>query len=122
VPERVRTFAPGEEIAVELNFAYEGDVEIETVEAVFVREGSGEEIVLLGDARREPSTEGSGARYTARLGARVDLAAPPGEYRCARLLARDRFDDDWDFAAGLDLVVHVERTPLRLEVVASDFL
>lgn len=121
--ERIRRFAPGEEIGVELDFVYEGAVDIETVEAVFAREGSGEEIVLLGDARKEPSSgeEPVVARYNARVEARVEPGTPPGEYRCTRLSVRDRFDDDWNFRAGLDLVVRVERTPLRLEVVASDF-
>jgi hypothetical protein len=122
VSERARRFVPGEEIGVELDFVYEGAVDIETVEAVFAREVSGEEIVLLGDARKEPSGEESVARYNARIGARVEPGTPPGEYRCARLSVRDRFDNDWDFAAGLELIIRVERTPLRLEVVASDFL
>jgi hypothetical protein len=41
-----------------------------------------------------------------------------------RLSARDRFDDDWEFAeaARLDLVVRVERPPHRLEITANDFL
>jgi hypothetical protein len=121
VSERVRRFVPGEEIAVELNFVYEGAVNIESVEAVFAREGSGEEIVLLGDARKEPSTEESAVCYNARLRARVEPGAPPGEYRCVRLAVRDRFDDDWNFTARLDLIICVERGPLRLEVVASDF-
>ncbi len=50
--ERVRTFAPGEKVVIELGFEHEGDGEVEAVEAIFVREGSGEEIVLLGDAIR----------------------------------------------------------------------
>ncbi len=122
--DRVRVFAPGERAAIEMDFTYEGDAEIESVEAVFVREGSGEEIVFLGDAKEEVSGGGRATRYAARLEARIDPAAVPGEYRCARLSARDRLDDDWDFAdvATLDLVVRVERIPHRLEVMASRFL
>ena len=119
--ERVKRFVPGEEIAVELDFVYEGAVDIESVEAVFAREGSGEEIVLLGDARKEPSAGEPAVRYNARLGAMVEPGAAPGEYRCVRLSVRDRFDNDWDFAAGLDLIIRVEKAPFRLEVVASDF-
>jgi hypothetical protein len=121
---KARTFSPGDRITVEISFACEGDAEIEFVEAVFAREGSGEEIPLLGDARKESSPEDERAVYTAWLEAKIDPGATPGEYRCARLSARDRFDDDWDFtnAARLDLVVRVEKVPSRLEVAASDFL
>ncbi len=121
--DRARTFAPGEEVVIVLGFEYEGDREIESVEAVFAQEGSGEEIVLLGDARKEASVDRT-VRYAARLEARIAPNADPGEYRCARLSARDRLDDDWDFseAGKLDLVVRVERAPHRLEVTMSEFL
>ncbi|MDP8952942.1 MAG: hypothetical protein M3N18_12055 [Actinomycetota bacterium] len=121
--ERVRTFAPGEEVTISLGFEYEGDGEIESVEAVFVREGSDAEIVLLGDARKEASGDRS-ASYAARLGARIAPNADPGEYRCVRISAHDQLDDDWDFTdiARLDLTVRVERTPRRLEVTTSEFL
>ena len=121
---KARTFSPGDRISIEISFACEGDAEVESVEAVFVRKGSNEEIPLLGDARKESSPEDERAVYTARLEAEIDPGATPGEYRCARLSARDRFDDDWDFTdvAGLDLVIRVERAPHRLEVTASDFL
>ena len=121
--ERVRTFSPGEEVVVALGFEHEGDGEIESVEAVFVREGSGEELVFLGDAKKEASARQE-ARYTARLEAKIAApAVAPGEYRCARLFARDWLDD-WDFAdtTGLDLVIRVEPTPCRLRVTARDFL
>jgi hypothetical protein len=121
---KARTFSPGDRITIEISFACEGDAEIESVEAVFAQEDSNEEIPLLGDARKESSPEDERVVYTVRLEAKVDPGATPGEYRCARLSARDRFDDDWDFtdAAGLDLVVRVERAPHRLVVTASDFL
>jgi hypothetical protein len=114
---------PGEEVAISLRFEYEGDGEIESVEAVFVREGSDAEIVFLGDARKEASGDRS-TSYAARLGASIAPNADPGEYRCVRISARDRFDDDWDFAdiGRLDLVVRVERSPHRLEVTRSEFL
>jgi hypothetical protein len=125
VSERTRTFAPGEEVAIALGFEYEGCRGIESVEAVFVRQESGEEIVFLGDARKE-SPDGFGvARYVARLEVRINPCTTSGEYRCNRLLACDQLDDDWDFAdvAALDLVVRVERTlPRRLEVTTSEFL
>jgi hypothetical protein len=123
VSDRARTFALGEEVVIVLGFEYEGDRELETVEAVFVREGSGKELVFLGDARKETST-GQTIHYTARLKAEIDPNTDSGEYRCARLSARDRFDDDWDFAdiGRLDLVVRVERSPHRLEVTRSEFL
>jgi hypothetical protein len=119
-----KAFSPGDRITIDMGFACEGGGEIESVEAVFAREGSGEEILLLGDARKESSGEDERAAYTARLEAKIDPGATPGDYHCARLSARDRFDDDWDFAdaAVLDLVVRVERAPHRLEVTASDFL
>lgn len=122
--ERVRTYAPGEEVGVVLGFEYEGDGEIESVEALFVREGTGEEISLLGDANKEASDEGRAARYVARLGTSIDPGASSGEYRCARLSARDRLDDDWDFAdvTRLNLVIRVERVPRRLEITTSEFL
>ena len=123
--ERVRAYAPGEEISIEVGFTQEGDAEIESVEAVFTREGSGEQIVLLGDARAEASEKGPATRYyAARLKGRVPLDAGAGEYRRARLSARDRLDDDWDFAdvGKLDLVIRVERAPRRLAVTASNFL
>src|ERR671920_2151993 len=121
---KVRTFSSGDRVVVEISFACEDDAEIESVEAIFVREGSNEEIPLLGDARKESSAEGERAVYTARLEAEIDPGVARGEYRCARLSARDRFDADWDFtdAAGLDLVVRVQKAPNRLEVTASDFL
>ena len=117
-------FSPGEEVVIALGFEYEGDREIESVEAVFVREGLGREIVFLGDARREASGGGRVVHYAARLGARIAPDVAAGEYRCARLSARDLLDDDWDFADAtrLDLVIRVERTPPRLEVTASEFL
>ena len=121
---KVRTFSPDDRIVVEISFACEGDAEVESVEAIFVRVGSNEEIPLLGDARKESSPEDERAVYTARLEAEIDPGVARGEYRCARLSARDRFDDDWDFtdAAGLDLVVRVQKVPNRLEVTGSDFL
>ncbi|MCA1717532.1 MAG: hypothetical protein LC781_12140 [Actinobacteria bacterium] len=125
MPERARTFSPGERIAIDISLVREGDSEIESVEAVFAREGSDEEMRLLGDAREEASSGGEEeTTYSARLEGKVEPGTTPGEYRCVRLSARDRFDDDWEFAeaAWLDLVVRVERPPQRLEVTASDFL
>ena len=121
---KTRTFSPGDRVAIEISFACEGDAEVESVEAIFARERSGEEILLLGDCRKESSGEDERAVYTARLEAKVDPDVSPGDYHCARLSVRDRFDDDWDFAgsAGLDLVVRVKRAPHCLEVTASDFL
>ena len=121
---KARTFSSGDRVVVEISFACEDDAEIESVEAIIVREGSNEEIPLLGDARKGSSPEDERAVYTARLEAEIDPGVARGEYRCARLSARDRFDDDWDFtdAAGLDLVVRVQKAPNRLEVTASDFL
>ena len=122
MPER--TFSPGERIAIGISFAREGGAEIESVEAVFAREGSDGEIRLLGDAEREASRGEEETTYSARLEGKVEPGTTPGEYRCVHLTARDRFDDDWEFAEAsrLDLVVRVERLPHRLEVTASDFL
>ena len=124
MPERERTFSPGERIAIGISFAHEGGAEIESVEAVFACEDSDEEIRLLGDAKREVSGGKEETIYYARLQAKVEPGTTPGEYHCMRLSARDRFDDDWEFAevACLDLVVRVERPPHRLELKASDFL
>lgn len=121
---KVRTFSSGDRVVVEISFTCEDEAEIESVEAIFVREGSNEEIPLLGDARKESSPEDERAVYTARLETEINPGVARGEYRCTRLSARDRFDDDWDFtdAAGLDLVVRVQKVPNRLEVTASDFL
>jgi hypothetical protein len=79
---------------------------------------------LLGDAREEATGGKEETTYSARLEGNVEPGTSPGEYRCVRLSARDRFDEDWEFAeaAWLDLVVRVERPPQRLEVTASDFL
>ena len=54
----------------------------------------------------------------------MPLDAGAGEYRRARLSARDRLDDDWDFAdvGKLDLVIRVERARRRLAVTASDIM
>jgi hypothetical protein len=52
VPERARTFSPGERIAIGISFAYKGEAEVESVEAVFTREDSDSEMRLLGDAKR----------------------------------------------------------------------
>ena len=122
--ERARTFSPGERIAIGISFAREGGAEIESVEAVFAQEDSNGEIRLLGDAEREASTGEEETIYSARLEGKVEPGTTLGEYRCVRLSARDRFDDDWKFpeASRLDLVVRVERPPYRLEVTASDFL
>ncbi len=119
-----KTFLPGDRIPIGMGFAGEGGGEIESVGAVFAREGSGEEILLLGDARKESSGEEERVTYSAQLEAMVDPGTTPGEYRCVRLSARDRFDDDWGFTdpAGLDLVIRVERASPRLEVTASHFL
>ena len=120
MPER--TFSPGERVSIGISFVCEGGSEIEAVEAVFAREGSDGEIRLLGDAEKEAS--GGETAYSARLEAEVERGTAPGEYRCVKLTARDRFDDDWDFAeaARLDLVVRVEQSPRRLEVTGSKFL
>jgi hypothetical protein len=124
VPERARAFLPGTRIAIGISFAREGGAEIESVEAVFAREDSDEEIRLLGDAIREAFGGGEEITYSARLEAKVEPGTAPGEYHCVRLSARDRFDDDWEFAevARLDAVVRVERPPHRLGVTSSDFL
>jgi hypothetical protein len=121
---KVRTFSSGDRVVVEISFICEDDAQVESVEAIFVREGSNEEISLLGDVRKESSPEDERAVYTARLETEITPGVARGEYRCTRLFARDRFDDDWDFtdAAGLDLVVRVQKVPYRLEVTASDFL
>ena len=124
MPERARTFSPGERIAIGISFTREGEAEIESVEAVFAREDSDREIRLLGDAKREASGGEEETIYSARLEAKVEPGTTPGEYRCVRLSARDRFDDDWEFAEAvrLDLVVCVERPSQLLEITASDFL
>jgi hypothetical protein len=124
VQGKARTFSPGDRIAISIGFACKGGGDIKSVEAVFAREGSGEEILLLGDARKESSGEDKRVIYTAQLEAMVDPGTTPGEYHCVRLSGRDRFDDDWCFTdpAGLDLIIRVERASHRLEVTASDFL
>jgi hypothetical protein len=124
VSERARAFSPGERIAIWISFAREGGAEIESVEAVFARGDSDGEIRLLGDTIREASGGEEETIYSARLEAKVEPGTIPGDYHCVRLSARDRFDEDWEFAevARLDLVVRVERSPHRLEVTASDFL
>ncbi len=121
---KARTFSPGDRVVIEISFACEGSGEIESVEAVFAREGSGEQILLLGDSKKRSTGEGERAAYTARLEAKIDPDVTPGKYSYARLSARDRFDDDWDFtdATGLNLVICVERASHRLEVTTSDFL
>ena len=124
MPERVRTFSAGERIAIGISFVREGGSEIESVEAVFAREGSDTEIRLLGDVRREASGGEEEATYSARLETEVERGIAPGDYRCVQLTDRDRYDDDWEFedAARLDLVVRVQRIPRQLEVTASNFL
>ena len=124
MPERAKSFSPCESIAIWISFDHDGGAEIESVEAVFAREDSNREIRLLGDARREASGGEEETVNSARLEGKVEPGTTPGEYRCVRLSARDRFDDDWEFteASQLDLVVRVERPPYRLEVAASDFL
>ena len=124
MPERARTSSPGERIAIGISFAHKGEAEVESVEAVFAREDSDSEMRLLGDAKRGASGGEEETIYFARLEAKVEPGTTPGEYRCVRLSARDRFDDDWEFAEAvpLDLVVCVERPPQLLEITASDFL
>ena len=127
--DRIRVFSLGEEVAIALGFVYEGDEEIESVEAG-LRAGRFERGDRIPRRREEggfwgevPGV-GSTTCYAARLEARIGHRASTGEYRCARLSARDRFDDDWDFAdaSKLDLIIRVEKVPRRLEVTASDFL
>lgn len=122
--ERVKACAPGEEVVFALELEHEGDTKIESAEAVFVSEGSGGEIIFLGDLRKEVSDRAGAARYATQLRARIDLDATAGEYRCARLSVRDRFDDDWDCTdiTRLDLILRVEQAPHRLKVIASEFL
>jgi hypothetical protein len=122
VLERMKTCVSGEVVAIALGFEYEGDGEIEAIEATFVREGSGEEIILLGDARKEASVDRM-AHYAAQLKTKITPIAVRGEHRCARLYARDRLDD-WGFSeiGKLDLAFRVERTPRWLEVTKSEFL
>ena len=124
MPERSRSFSSGESIAICISFVHDGGAEIESVEAVFTCEDSNREIRLLGDARREASGGEEETVYSARLEGKVEPGTTPGEYRCVRLSARDRFDDDWEFAEAvrLDLVVCVERPSQLLEITASDFL
>ena len=124
MPERARTFSPGERIAIGISFTHKGEAEVESVEAVFTREDYDSEMRLLGDAKRGASGGEEGTIYVARLEAKVEPGTTPGEYRCVRLSARDRFDDDWEFAEAmrLDLVICVERPPQLLEITASDFL
>ena len=124
MPERARTFSPGERIAIGISFAHKGEAEVESVEAVFAREDSDSEMRLLGDAKRGASGGEEETIYFARLEAKVEPGTTPGEYCCVRLSARDRFDDDWEFAEAvrLDLVVCVERPSQLLEITASDFL
>ena len=124
MPERARTFSPGERIAIGISFAHKGEAEVESVEAVFAREDSDSEMRLLGDAKRGASGGEEETIYFARLEAKVEPGTTPGEYRCVRLSARDRFDDDWEFAEAmrLDLVICVEWPPQLLEITASDFL
>jgi hypothetical protein len=124
VPKRAKTFSPGERIAIGISFAHKGEAEVESVEAVFTREDSDSEMRLLGDAKRGASGGEEETIYFARLEAKVEPGTTPGEYRCVRLSARDRFDDDWEFAEAvrLDLVICVERPPQLLEITASDFL
>ena len=124
MPERSRSFSSGESIAIWINFVHDGGAEIESVEAVFACEDSNREIRLLGDARREASGGEEETVYSARLEGKVEPGTTPGEYRCVRLSARDRYDDDWEFAEAsrLDVVVRVEKAPHRLEVKTSDFL
>jgi hypothetical protein len=55
LPERTRTFSPGERITIGISFDHNGVAEIESVEAVFAREESNTEMRLLGDARKEAS-------------------------------------------------------------------
>lgn len=123
MPERVRTFSAGERIAIGISFVREGGAEIESVEAVFAREDSNEEIRLLGDAEREASGREEETIYSARLEGKVETGTTPGEYRCVHLTARDRFDDDWQFpeVARLDLVVRVERTPTGSKLRRATF-
>jgi hypothetical protein len=83
--EKKRTFSPGDRICIEIAFVYEGQEEIESVEALFCREGSDEEIVLLGDAWKRHSGEERSTLYAARLEGRIDRGATPGDYRCARI-------------------------------------
>ena len=54
---KARTFSSGDRVVVEISFACEDDAEIESIEAIFVREGSSEEIPLLGDGSEESSPE-----------------------------------------------------------------
>ena len=124
MPERSRSFSSGESIAICISFVHDGGAEIESVEAVFTCEDSNREIRLLGDARREASGGEEETVYSARLEGKVEPGTTPGEYRCVRLSARDRYDDDWEFAEAsrLDVVVRVEKAPHRLEVKTSDFL
>jgi hypothetical protein len=58
VPERARTLSPGKRTTIRISITYKGEAEIESVEAVFAREGSNGEIRLLGDVKREISGEG----------------------------------------------------------------
>ena len=85
---KARIFSPGDRISIEISFACEGDAEIESVEAVFAQEDSNEEIPLLGDARKESSPEDEQIVYTARLEAKVDPGATPGQVALAWLLWR----------------------------------
>lgn len=78
---KVKTFSSGDRVVVEISFTCEDDAEIESVEAIFVREGSNEEITLLGDARKESSPEDERAVYTARLETEINPGVARGEYR-----------------------------------------
>jgi hypothetical protein len=58
-------YAPGEEVVIALGFEYEGDGEIESVEAVFVREGLARRSRSSGTRVRKLPAE-AGRRVTPR--------------------------------------------------------
>lgn len=115
--ERIPTFIPGDELAYQIVFLCQ--VNVETVTAVFRNETTGTELTLTGEARMIEKPRVRGARtHAATLVFDNDASDEPetGRYRLARLEARTYRGKPLDFDNPVEEAFRFEDEPADVEL------